>query len=66
MDTPKPKPPVKKTDPQQTQQDKKPFKLKPHLTVRPFSDEALFAKLRDQARPDTMKTEAELKKEVSK
>jgi hypothetical protein len=46
QNAPKPKPPVKKPEPKQ---EKKPYKRKEHLSYRPFSDEALFEKLRQQA-----------------
>jgi len=61
MDTPKPKPPVhKKAQQKQTEQVKKAnFKLKSHLTHRPFSDEALFAKLRKQAETSHMDKEGD-------
>jgi hypothetical protein len=56
---PKPKPPVGKqpkkqvTKPVETKKDeKKPFVRKPHLTQRPFSDNELFRKLREQAQPN--------------
>jgi hypothetical protein len=66
METPKPKPPVKKPVPtapkkegQQAKQVKKAnFKLKQHLTHRPFSDEALFKKLREQAQPESMRPQS--------
>jgi hypothetical protein len=60
METPKPKPPVTKPQPKQAEQVKKAnFKLKSHLTHRPFSNEALFAKLRKQAETSHMDKEGD-------
>jgi hypothetical protein len=56
-ETPKPKPPVNKQAAKQTTapEEKKSYVRKPHLTHRPFSNEALFAKLREQAQPNAPK-----------